>query len=102
MKVTSRVLRIGFLAALGAGCSPSTDLATNHAPSSMAVKPADVAVDDALVQFSLLSTLAAGDYVDGTSLGNVLAGGDFGIGTICSCLDGEMQAICPGADCHQG
>jgi acetolactate decarboxylase len=51
-----------------------------------------VLADDALVQFSLLSALAAGDYGDGASLRDVLASGDFGIGTF-DRLDGEMIVL---------
>lgn len=48
--------------------------------------------DDALVQFSLITALAVGDYVDGAPLRRVLAGGDFGIGTF-DRLDGEMIVL---------
>ena len=72
---------------LAVGCSPS-----KHAPASKNVEPAGVTSDDVLVQFSLLATLAAGDYVGGTPLRDVLAGGDFGLGTF-SRLDGEMIVL---------
>ena len=42
-----------------------------------------------LVQFSLVSSLAAGDYADGVPLRRVLAAGDFGVGTF-DFLDGEL------------
>lgn len=44
---------------------------------------------DELVQFSLLSALAAGDYAGGEPLQQVLQFGDFGVGTF-DRLDGEM------------
>ena len=46
-------------------------------------------VDDALVQFSLISALASGDYAGGTPLRRVLTEGDFGLGTF-DRLDGEL------------
>jgi acetolactate decarboxylase len=75
----------GVVATLVAGCSPSTA----EFPARTGAKPPSVVVDDALVQFSLVAALAAGDYVDGPSLTRVLADGDFGVGTF-SRLDGEM------------
>ena len=81
------LLWIGIVVVLPLGCSPP-----RHAPTSSNVEPTEVTVDDALVQFSLLATLAAGDYVGGTPLRNVLAGGDFGVGTF-SRLDGEMIVL---------
>lgn len=47
---------------------------------------------DELVQFSLLSALAAGDYGGGAPLGQVLKFGDFGVGTFDQ-LDGEMIVL---------
>ncbi len=47
---------------------------------------------DELVQFSLLSALAAGDYAGGAPLQQVLQFGDFGVGTF-DRLDGEMIVL---------
>ncbi|WP_254509259.1 acetolactate decarboxylase [Anatilimnocola floriformis] len=44
------------------------------------------------MRFSLVAALASGDYVGGPPLREVLAGGDFGIGTF-SRLDGEMIVL---------
>lgn len=88
VKFGPRVLWIGIVTVLGVGCSPSS----KHAPTSKHAQPAEVVVDDALVQFSLLAALAAGDYEGGAPLRKVLAGGDFGIGTF-SGLDGEMIVL---------
>jgi acetolactate decarboxylase len=41
------------------------------------------------VQYSLITSLAAGDYADGTPLREMLVDGDFGIGTFDQ-LDGEL------------
>ena len=51
-----------------------------------------MAADDALVQFSLLAALAADDYDGVVPLRDVLAGGDFGVGTF-DRLDGEMIVL---------
>jgi len=88
VKFGPRVLWIGIAAVLGGGCAPSS----NHAPPSKNAQPAEVVIDDALVQFSLVAALAAGDYEGGAPLRDVLAGGDFGIGTF-SRLDGEMIVL---------
>lgn len=47
---------------------------------------------DSLVQFSLLAALAADDYAGSATLRDVLAGGDFGVGTF-DHLDGEMIVL---------
>jgi acetolactate decarboxylase len=86
--MSTQILSIGIVVAFSFGCSPPTQ----PLPASNNAKPAEVTVDDALVQFSLLSTLAAGDYVDGTPLRHVLANGDFGVGTF-NRLDGEMIVL---------
>ena len=88
MKLGLRLVLIGVAAVLGLGCTAASPpvSASNDAKSS------EVTVDDALVQFSLLSTLAAGDYGDGAPLGNVLSSGDFGVGTF-NRLDGEMIVL---------
>jgi acetolactate decarboxylase len=70
---------------MSAGCAPATMPAQAAPPP---VCPVDHG-PDALVQFSLLSALAAGDYEDGASLRTVLTAGDFGIGTF-DRLEGEM------------
>jgi len=88
MNLDSPALLIATAAVLVASCSPSTQ----HAPASKAAPPTAVAVEDALVQFSLVAALAAGDYVGDTPLGSVLAGGNFGVGTF-SRLDGEMIVL---------
>jgi len=88
VKIGVRVLGVGMVAVLGIGCSPSQ----THAPTSESGKPGEVKVDDALVQFSLVSALAAGDYAGGAPLRQVLLGGDFGVGTF-SRLDGEMIVL---------
>jgi len=49
-------------------------------------------VEDALVQFSLVAALAVGDYEQGAPLRDVLAAGDFGVGTF-NRLDGEMIVL---------
>ena len=88
MITTRPGLWIGIVALLVAGCSPSP----SQVPASKRVKPGAVVADDALVQFSLVAALAAGDYVGDASLGEVLASGDFGVGTF-SRLDGEMIVL---------
>ena len=88
VKIGPQVLWIGIVTVLGGGCSPSS----NHAPPSKDHQPAEVVIDDALVQFSLVAALAAGDYEGGAPLRDVLGGGDFGIGTF-SRLDGEMIVL---------
>ena len=87
-KVGARFLWFPVVALLVAGCAPSRD----QPSANDGAKAGEVTVDDALVQYSLLSTLAAGDYVGGVPLRTVLAGGDFGIGTF-SRLDGEMIVL---------
>jgi acetolactate decarboxylase len=88
MKIPRRVLWKGIVAVLAVGCSPSP----MPAPESKHASPGEVTVDDALVQFSLVAALAAGDYVGGVPLREVLTGGDFGVGTF-SRLDGEMIVL---------
>ena len=62
------------------------------APSRGQSERFDAAADDTLVQFSLLAALAADDYTGGAPLRDVLAGGDFGVGTF-DRLDGEMIVL---------
>ena len=70
------------------GCSRSPTIA----PARNNSRPAQITADDTLVQFSLLAALAADDYVGDAPLRNVLAGGDFGVGTF-NRLDGEMIVL---------
>ncbi len=89
--------RSGSLTALAlfvAGCAPSapppTPGAGTSSSASPAAKPADeVSLSDALVQFSLISSLAAGDYSNGAPLQRLLKEGNFGVGTFDN-LDGEL------------
>lgn len=55
--------------------------------SSTALTTADIS--DAMVQYSLLASLASGDYGDGTPLSQMLKEGDFGLGTF-DRLEGEL------------
>lgn len=79
---------IAIVAAWAIGCSPS--------PKSAALvetlASTKIGEGEALVQFSLLAALAADDYTGGPPLRDVLAGGDFGIGTFNN-LDGEMIVL---------
>ena len=77
---------IGAVLLLGCSSSPPRDLANND------TRPTEVAVTDALTQFSLLSALAADNYLGVAPLRDVLAGGDFGVGTF-DRLDGEMIVL---------
>jgi acetolactate decarboxylase len=61
------------------GCAP-------HKPGTPPVLTSD---SDVLVQFSLLAALAADDYTGTVPLRNVLAAGNFGVGTF-DRLDGEL------------
>ncbi len=86
LRLASRSLAVTLLVALG--CAPQV-------ASPPVGKPAvheAVSADDALVQFSLLAALAADEYVGVAPLRDVLAGGDFGIGTF-DHLDGEMIVL---------
>lgn len=73
---------------LALGCS---EVARSNRAESAASKT-EVVVEDGLVQFSTLSALAAGDYEGKTPLSDVLADGDFGLGTFDQ-LDGEMIVL---------
>lgn len=86
MKFQSRWIVLAVMAAPAVGCTP------RQKPPPRAPAPKSVTVDDALVQFSLVAALAAGDYVEGATLGEVLDQGDFGVGTF-SRLDGEMIVL---------
>ncbi|WP_197454017.1 acetolactate decarboxylase [Caulifigura coniformis] len=68
-----------------AGCAPAPlTVEGNQAAASK-----EAVADDSLVQYSLITALAAGDYADGVSLRDMLADGDFGIGTFDQ-LEGEL------------
>jgi acetolactate decarboxylase len=58
-------------------------------PGETAGAPKNVTLSDALVQYSLITALAAGDYDQGMPLRKLLANGDFGLGTF-DRLDGEL------------
>ena len=83
-----RVLWIGVGAVIALGCSPSQ----KNAPARNDTKPAAATDGDTLVQFSLLASLAADNYVGEAPLRDVLVGGDFGVGTF-NRLDGEMIVL---------
>lgn len=78
-----------MLTTVALGCTPAA--VTPTAATSNAKRTA-VAVEDVLVQFSLLAALAADDYVGGPTLGEMLKRGDFGVGTF-NRLDGEMIVL---------
>lgn len=75
--------------AVALGCMSAT-VPPRDAKSN--AKPTAVAVEDALVQFSLLAALAADDYVGGPTLDEMLKKGDFGVGTF-NRLNGEMIVL---------
>lgn len=75
--------------AVALGCTPAT-VPPRDAKSN--AEPTAVAVEDALVQFSLLAALAADDYVGGPALEEMLKCGNFGVGTF-NRLDGEMIVL---------
>jgi acetolactate decarboxylase len=85
---SSRIQWCLIIVALSMGCSsrPASDPASNRQSRTEAT------VNDSLVQFSLLSALAADDYIGGAPLRDLLAGGDFGLGTF-DRLDGEMIVL---------
>ena len=85
---TFRTALYGVLIGLAAGCAP----APAPPPAAPRLQAAEVVVNDTLVQYSLISALAAGDYSGGASLRKVLSEGDFGIGTF-DRLDGELILI---------
>ncbi len=73
--------------ALVAGCGrPAADIAESES------SPTVVSADDALVQYSLVAALAAGNYGSGIPLAELVNEGDFGVGTF-SRLDGEMIVL---------
>jgi acetolactate decarboxylase len=78
-------LLLSAVAAFALGCSPAGRSGSEQDASGECV-------DDALVQFSLLAALAADDYEGVATLRQVLASGDFGVGTF-DALDGEMIVL---------
>lgn len=86
--LTPRLRWMVIVTAFSLGCSPPSQ----PAPINRSARPVESLSEDALVQFSLLSALATGDYADGAPLRTVLAAGDFGIGTF-DRLDGEMIVL---------
>ena len=99
---TQGMVRFGFwiarplgpimtLAVLLAGCSapvaaPPAIEAPAESPAAASGTRGD---NDVLVQYSLITALAAGDYDEGMPLRRLLKAGDFGIGTF-DRLDGEL------------
>jgi acetolactate decarboxylase len=82
--------RLTFLLLVGAtGCAPAQSGGVEVRPPTQPGQQSAAKGADALVQFSLLAALAAGDYDDGVSLAEVKKHGDFGLGTF-DRLDGEM------------
>jgi len=92
---TRRPLLGAFLTLVALGCSPSPKSAPTANPQP-AINPSSTSTTnapaDSLVQFSLVSALAANDYTGSTPLRQVLAAGDFGLGTF-DRLDGEMIVL---------
>jgi acetolactate decarboxylase len=78
--------------ALVASCAPSSPKETATQKVTAVGGGLATADSDSLVQFSLLATLAAGDYGDGVPLSEVRKHGDFGLGTF-DRLDGEMIVL---------
>lgn len=91
MSAKHRIAWIGIVASTLLGCAPSTKTAPASGDAPTATAAAN-ATNDSLVQFSLLSVLAADDYAGSATLHTVLANGDFGIGTF-DHLDGEMIVL---------
>jgi acetolactate decarboxylase len=78
-----------ILSVFALGCRPDPSRQTS-ANQGATTRVESAAIDaDALVQFSLLAALAAGDYGGGEPLSEVRKSGDFGLGTF-DRLDGEM------------
>lgn len=75
------------LASLSCGCAPKS-----VGDPEATLSDGSVRVEDSLVQFSLLAALAADDYSGGAKLTEVLANGDFGLGTF-DRLNGEMIVL---------
>jgi acetolactate decarboxylase len=89
VKIDTRIAWAGIIVVLALGCTPSPP---NRSAKKRQQKPVAVTADDALVQFSLVAALAAGDYDDGIPLRELLTDGDFGVGTF-NDLDGEMIVL---------
>jgi acetolactate decarboxylase len=88
VKFAFRVVCCGLVSIFATSCAPPV----SQPPPITTERPAEVVVDDSLVQFSLVAALAAGDYAGGAPLGKLLASGDFGVGTF-SNLDGELTVL---------
>jgi acetolactate decarboxylase len=80
-QLRTRGMQLAAAVLVAVGCAPSPQAASTNA-----------AADDTLVQISLLAALAADDYVGTATLNEVLAAGDFGVGTF-DRLDGEMIVL---------
>jgi len=87
------LVALGLLVHLG--CAEPVRNSIKTLPTSQtqnggsAAGSASVTVGDALVQYSLITALAAGDYDQGMPLRELLKSGDFGLGTF-DRLDGEL------------
>jgi acetolactate decarboxylase len=92
MKRQPLISLLVILAALVVGCAPSSPNETAAQKGMLTSEDSAVIGPDALVQFSLLAALAAGDYGDGIPLSEVRKHGDFGLGTF-DRLDGEMIVL---------
>lgn len=90
MSLICRRTLVGCWFGVVLGCSVRDDSTTNRPTTNQ--DAATVSVDDALVQFSLMASLAADDYVGSAMLRDVLANGDFGVGTF-DRLNGEMIVL---------
>jgi len=79
-----------MLVTAGGGCSPPPPaVVPPREPAATTSAQPETKAKDALVQYSLITALAAGDYTEGTPLREMLADGDFGIGTF-NQLEGEL------------
>jgi acetolactate decarboxylase len=78
-----------ILTTLTMGCAPSSTDVSEARPAASSSGGLEAPDADALVQFSLLAALAAGDYGGDVPLSEIRRHGDFGLGTF-DRLDGEM------------
>jgi len=92
MPLLQRIVLAAIIGALTLGCEPRSVFSPNSPTHRVTNLPGASADHDALVQFSLLAALAADDYTGGPPLADVVAAGDFGIGTFNN-LDGEMIVL---------
>lgn len=87
---TAKSVLTTLLLVLASGCVPAP---TTKSPAAAApAASTGTEARDALVQYSLIAALAAGDYADGFQLRKILQDGDFGIGTF-DHLDGELMLL---------